>query len=118
MVGFRFSEKALGWFSSPSPGLRLGKGIDLTPRLLGDASFLLLRLWHKLRLDGEVMDRAARLWALQLKEGATERIHHLNLKQTEKNRERTAGKHLQENICNERLTSNRQRLTGTRLRCI
>lgn len=95
MVGFRFSEKALGWFSSPSPGLRLGlgKGIDLTPRLLGDASFLLR---HKLRMDREVMDRATRLWALQLKEGATERVHHLNLKQREKNRERTAEKQLQD----------------------
>lgn len=50
----------------------------------GDAS-LLLRQGDKFRMGHEAMDGATGLWALQpLIQGATERVHHLNLKQKRK----------------------------------
>ncbi len=76
-----------GWLSSsPCPrGAR--EGFDLVSVLLdgGDASLLLLGHGDKLGMGHEAVDGATGLWALQpLIQGATERVHHLNLKRKQK----------------------------------
>ncbi len=61
--------------------------IDLVSVLLdgGDASLLLLGHGDKLGMGHEAVDGATGLWALQpLIQGATERVHHLNLKRKQK----------------------------------
>lgn len=73
-------------FSSPDQWWGAGEGVDFVSSLLngGDASLLLLGQGHELRMGHEVVDGATGLWALQPRvQGATERIHHLNLKQRE-----------------------------------
>ena len=68
--------------SSPRPRGGAGEGVDLVSGLLngGDAS-LLLGLGDELRMGHEAVDGATGLWALQPRvQGATECVHHLNLK--------------------------------------
>ena len=70
--------------SSPRPRGGAGEGVDLVSSLLGDAS-LLLGQGHELGMDHEIVDGATGLWALQpLVQGATECVHHLNLKQRQR----------------------------------
>lgn len=69
--------------SSPGPRGGAGEEVDLVSSLLdgGDAS-LLLGLGDELRMGHEAVDGATGFWALQPRvQGATERVHHLNLKQ-------------------------------------
>lgn len=79
--------------SSPRPRGGIGEGVDLVASLLdgGDAS-LLLREGDELGMGHEAVDGATGLWALQpLVQGATERVHHLNLEgEKERTRQRTS----------------------------
>lgn len=53
---------------------------------------LLFRQGHELRMGHEAVDGATGLWALQpLVQGATERVHHLNLEEREEGRQEDGG---------------------------
>lgn len=70
--------------SSPRPRGGAGEGVDLVSGLFdgGDAG-LLLGQGDELGMGHEAVDGATGLWALQPRvQGATERVHHLNLKQS------------------------------------
>lgn len=87
-------EGAGGLSSSPRPTGGAGEGVDLVSSLLyGGVASLLLRQGHELGMGHEAVDGATGLWALQpLVQGATERVHHFNLQETEKERRSVRGR--------------------------